>query len=74
MTITKTNYTVELTTREAELIMEALHNMYMQKSNEWDDDTKSRTGDKGYELVKELRTLRNAFCDITKTYYMGKDA
>ena len=74
MVTAKTTYTIEITEREATLIMDALHNAYRAKKDEWNDSPQSRTGDKGYELIGELRTLRNSFCDITKTYFMGVDA
>lgn len=74
MKTTKTTYTIEITTEEAELIREALHNHYKKVRDEWENDEGSRTGDSKCKLMDELRTLRNAFCNITDTYYMGKDA
>ena len=74
MTTTKTTHTIEITTEEAEVIMKALHKAYKEANDEWGENPKSRTGDREYERIAELRKLRNGFCDITKIFYMGEDA
>ena len=77
MKIINTVHTMELTTKEIELITSALHDKYMKYSslNERDlVENHDNLYGKYYDEMNQARDLRNVFAKIINTTYAGKDA
>ena len=75
MKVLNTVHTIELTTKEIELITTALHGQYKTERDLYmkDNDSKAYCG-KYYDAMNEVRDLRNVFAKITGRVYMGEDA
>lgn len=63
-----TSYTIELTTKEVNVIVDEFHFLYkMCKEG-------AEKGECDAEHLRELRDIRNSFASLINRSYMGKDA